>query len=215
MQGSAAFDLHAIEAPDPHGLCNGRIAFLLPTTHLHLQSGAYSTIDLAIGIESGKGLASVHDGLRIIHDEAPSRVVVHSDQLVEPPVANILVLLDEFEGYISSIEYLLNSKYAYTLKVWLGGSWLTLPPRTSLQEVARAVVAHLQACLSLGDNWIMAGLQRRRMRRVRDSICDRKLRFVRSSIAAAFASAPDAEVAVGYHADLACFAVRNAAGARA
>jgi hypothetical protein len=160
-------------------------------------------------------LASVHDGLRIILEEASPRVVVHSDQLIEPPVANVLVLLDEFEGYISSIEYLLNSKYAYTLKVWLGASWLTIPPGTPVHEVARAVVAHLQACWLLGDNWIMAGLQRRRMRRVRNSICDRKLRFVRSSIAAAFARTPDAEIAVGYHADLACLFARNATGALA
>jgi hypothetical protein len=134
---------------------------------------------------------------------------------MDPAVANVLVLLDEFEGYISSIEYLLNSKYSYTLNVWLGASWLILPPGTSVQEVVCAVVAHLQACQSLGDHWIMAGLQRLRMRRVRDSICDRKLRFVRSSIASAFASTPDAEVAVGYHADLACLFARNTIGASA
>lgn len=200
MQGRLETWLDVPESLDVASSPHSRLVCLLPTSPTLQDSELYSTFGMVIGARPG--VLTVHDGLRRVQQDPPPRILIHSDQLVEPAVANVLVLVDEFEGYISSIEFLLNSKYGYALFAWAGESWLDVPPGSSVREVASAVVAHLLACRSLHD-WELGGMQRRRMRRVRQDVSDRKMRFVRSSIAAAFADAIDADEAAGFHADLA------------
>lgn len=211
MQGRLETELDLPESLDVASGPHSRMVCLLPTSPSFQDGELYSTFGMVIGARPG--VVTVHDGLRRVQQDPPQRILIHSDQLVEPAVANILVLVDEFEGYISSIECLLNSKYGYALHVWAGDTWLDVPPNAPVREVASAVVAHLQACRSLHD-WELGGMQRRRMRRVRHEVIDRKMRFVRSSIAAAFADAIDADEAAGFHADLAGLERRATTGMR-
>ena len=213
MRKCVTADLRFFETLDASRSHNDRVALLLPTIPTLLGSKNYRAADLILGDVTKHRQVSVHDGIRVISQSPPPLVIIHSDQFVDPSVANVLVLLDDYEAYISSIEYLLNSKYGYTLAVWLGDEWETIAPGAKVQHVARLVVAHLRACSKLGDEWLVSSAQRYRMRHVREAIRERRLRFVRSSIADAYAEAPGSDVISALYADLSGIETESKAGA--
>lgn len=188
---------------DGDGTSTDRVAYLLPT---QLQRPSHypsekSSVCIGRGIDNASLCAA--KGLRMVGETLPSCVVIHPDQLTDPAVANVLVQTDEFEGYISPIEILLNRKYGYALDIWVGDQRIKLPVNSSVEEVVWGVVRHLISCRTLGDGWLEAHTQRLRMAKVRERLRDRKGRFVASSIAAAFAMEPSAPSAQRLLQDLA------------
>lgn len=212
MRKNVTADFRFFETLNASRSHNDRVAVLLPTISTLLGSKDYRSADLILGDVTKHHQVSVHDGMRAIAQSPPSLVIIHSDQFVAPSVANVLVLLDEYEAYISSIEYLLNSKYGYTLIVWLGDEWETIAPGEKVQHVARLVVAYLRACSKLGDRWLLSSAQRYRMRHIREAIRERRLRFVRSSIAYAYAEAPSSDVINALYTDLSDIEAESKAG---
>jgi hypothetical protein len=166
-----------------------RVALLLPTTACVRDCEAYRGARIVIGAGT-PGTVSPVSALRDLERSGtPTLVLVHSDQLVMPGVANVLVRLDHVETYISGIEYLLCSKHGYRLGAWTRAGARYLEPGASIGDVARLVVDHLQDCTTLGERWLASGIQVQRLAAHRKLHRERMLRFVQSSIAYAVADA--------------------------
>lgn len=184
-------DLWLLQGVDAHAGRLEQLALMLPTTRALLDCRMYRRAGIVVGDMADAGQLTPEAALR--HLDAigkPDLVFIHSDTLVRPGVANVLVRLDDFDAYVSAIEYLFNAKHGYRLGAWTSDGWQYLEPDRPIDEVVRLVARHLRCCTRLGDHWLAAGMQHQRMPANRDMRRERMLRFVRSSIASAFSDAP-------------------------
>jgi len=168
-----------------------RTALLVPTTTCILDCKAYRAAMVVSSETARTGHVSPVSALGSLKEGGrPALLLVHSDQLVMPAVANILVRLGGFEAFISSLEFILCSKHGYRLGAWTRERVRYLAPGSSIDEVSRLVVRHLQDCASLGERWLSASIQGQRTYASRQAHRERMVRFVQSSIACAFHDSP-------------------------
>ena len=167
------------------------VAFILPTTAgvRNAIYGGTRTKGLdSVGNPAFGALYSPVEALNTLRQssERPA-IAVFSDQIVDQANTPILVKSEYGEHYISPIELILNSTYGYNLVCWISDGFLSCPAGVAtLESTARMVVSHLNAAVSLGGDWEMAGFQQFRSAEARRYNAHRKLRFFRSSVMSTF-----------------------------
>lgn len=192
MGSSSEPDIRFLETRHATQGSTSYLALLIPTTRSILDCKTYQLAELVIGTkDEAQRQVSPQSALRsLIAANKPKLLFVHSDQLVSPQVANILVRLEHSEVYISAIEYLLCSRHGYRLGAWTREGWIYLPPGSSIDDVARLVVRHLRDCATITDGWQPSVVQAHRLHSHRKMRRERMVRFVCSSIAYAFRNTP-------------------------
>jgi hypothetical protein len=169
-------------------------AFVLPTTERVLDRvvAAASAGDLWVAGAEVAGAAAPAAILARLREGARPRVIVlFEDQLAGPAHATLLVRCAERDLHVSPAGFILADGYGYRLAVWGSERNRLLEGAESIEAVAGALVAHLDSCRRLGEDWSWRHAQSQREPAFRASAAMRKLRYLRSCVADVFAAQPD------------------------
>lgn len=184
---------------------DGKWAFILPTTapigDWFRRVGAVRPP--VIGRADIKGNTRATDLLCVAGAvDAPRRVVIHTDQLCRASEATVRIDLADQQVFLSPVEMILNTKYNYSLLVWTAGGLREVPADSRLKDIAAVLVEHLRDCATLGAEWLERDRQIERTLSHRRRLGRRKLRYLRSSVASAFADHPTVDAASTYLANI-------------
>lgn len=181
------------EAAASSRLNSAPIALVLPTiadfrSRLIEQHPSW----IRIGEEDHAGMLKPTTILSRLQTTAPPRLLIsHTDQLCSPLVATVQLVLPDRSEFISPIEIILNTKYAFQLLVWTRGGLLMLPPDSPPKAIAISLASHLRDCEALGPEWISRSRQAERTLLHRTARRKNQFRYLRSCVANAFSSNPE------------------------
>lgn len=120
---------------------------------------------------------------------APS-AYVFTDQFVDPPIASILVEHGGVREFLPATEVLARANYGVAVHIWTNAGCIAAPSATTqdARPVLRLLCDYYDACVGLGDSWLMQNRQRRRRIDARLDNAVHRLRLYESAIMHVFAS---------------------------
>ncbi|WP_159091815.1 hypothetical protein [Stenotrophomonas sp. ZAC14D2_NAIMI4_7] len=179
----------ACSAPGSH-----KVAYLLPSTRVNFSA-------VAAVVRNHPGVPFVGtlvDGARqplqvlaaLRRGEACPVLIIFSDQLFGPEIANIPCKHDGGSTFYSGFESILFAKYGYTLNLPMGASEVSLPPPGSVDDALALLRRYFEHAASLGPDWLLA--ERQVERTLPGRIREARMRsgFLRSAVYHRYAERP-------------------------